>query len=626
MLKDCVFAASSPPISTPNLGFLQKCSTMDQLKQYHSQIIRIGLSTNNNVMTQLLNFCSLHRNGDLAYAIKVFEKIPNPDTFIYNTLIKSYLQYHLPADCVLLYSQMLENSVTPNSFTFPLVIRACFLSDCIEEGKQIHAHILKLGFGVHDVCLNNLIYMYAKFRALEDARRVFDKMPERNSVSCTSMISGYSQWGFIDEAFEVFQLIWESEPELERNSASWNAMIAAYVKNNKFHEAFDLFDQMRGEKVKLDKFIAATMLSACSGLGSLEKGKWIHGYIEKNGIEIDSKLATSIIDMYCKCGNLDKAFEVFRNSGRKRVSSWNSMIGGFAIHGKAEEAIKLFREMERDMVVPDKITFVNLLTACAHSGLVNEGRYYFDYMTRVHRIEPTTEHFGCIVDLLGRAGMIEEARRMLNTMPMKPDATVLGALLGACKNNNRNIEVGEEIGRKLIELEPENSGRYVLLANLYANACKWEDVGNVRKLMNDRGVKKSPGCSLIELGGSVNEFVSGGRNHPESKQVYDQVDEMLECIRAVGYLPDTSQVLHEADEEKKEKSLRYHSEKLAIAFGLLNAETAETLRISKNLRICKDCHQASKLISKVFNRKIVIRDRRRFHHFEKGHCSCNDYW
>jgi pentatricopeptide repeat protein len=324
----------------------------------------------------------------------------------------------------------------------------------------------------------------------------------RDVVSWTSLITGYSQWGFVDEAFEVFELM------PERNSVSWNAMIAAYVQSNQFHEAFALFDRMRAEKVALDKFVAASMLSACTGLGALEQGKWIHGYIEKSGIELDSKLATTIIDMYCKCGCLEKAFEVFNGLSHKGISSWNCMIGGLAMHGKGEAAIQLFKEMEKEKVAPDNITFVNVLSACAHSGLVEEGRYYFNYMVEVHGIEHTTEHFGCMVDILGRAGMLEEARELINEMPTSPDAGVLGALLGACKIH-KNIELGEEIGKRVIELEPNNSGRYVLLANLYANAGRFEEVANVRKLMNDRGVKKVAGFSMIELDGVVNEFIAG---------------------------------------------------------------------------------------------------------------------
>lgn len=285
------------------------------------------------------------------------------------------------------------------------------------------------------------------------------------------------------------------------------------------------------------------------------------------------------------------------------------------------------------MVAPDSITFINVLNACAHSGLVEEGRNYFRYMSEVHHIKARTEHFGCMVDLLGRAGLLEEATELINEMPLSPDASVLGALLGACRIH-RNTELGEQIGKKAIELDPHNSGRYVILANLYANAGRWEDAAKVRKLMSNRGVKKAPGFSMIELEGIVNEFTAGGKTHPEAKEIYAKVDEMLECITAIGYLPDPNEVLHDIEEEEDDNDdsdrdlnpLYYHSEKLAIAYGLLKTNIGETIRISKNLRICKDCHQASKLISKVYEREIIIRDRNRFHHFRRGVCSCKDYW
>ncbi|KAG5546074.1 hypothetical protein RHGRI_018298 [Rhododendron griersonianum] len=343
---------------------------------------------------------------------------------------------------------MLRESVTPNKFTFPSVIRACCVDYAVEEGKQVHAHVLKFGFGSDGVIQNNLIHMYMNFQYLEEARQVFDWMPYRDIVSWTTLISGYSQWGCVDETFEVFELM------SERNSVSWNAMIAANVRGNRFQEAFALFDRMRSEKAVLDKYVAA-----------------------------------------------NKAFEVFNGLARKGISSWNSMIGGLALHGKGMVAIELLKEMERQaMVAPDFITFVNVLGACAHSGLVEEGHHYFRYMTEVHGIEPGSEHFGCMVDILGRAGLLEEARDLINKMPMIPDASVLGALLGACRIHGE-IELGEQIGQKVIELEPHNSGRYVLLANIYADAGRWEDVATVRKLMNDRGVKKAPGFSRIELEG-----------------------------------------------------------------------------------------------------------------------------
>ncbi|XP_062082770.1 pentatricopeptide repeat-containing protein At5g66520-like isoform X2 [Humulus lupulus] len=565
-------ASSSPSLASP-LHHLHSCSSMSDLKQFHSQVIRLGLSTDNYAMGHLIKFCALSNSGDITYALHLFDSLPHPDAFIYNTIIRGHLQSESPINSFLFYSQMLHDSVIPNSFQSPV-----------------------------------------------EARRVFDSMPLRDVVSWTTLIAGYSQCGFVDEAFQLFELM------PERNAVTWNAMIASYVQNNRFHEAFALFRRMREEEVTLDKYLAASMLTACTGIGALHQGKWIHDYIEKSCIELDSKLVTTIIDMYCKCGCLDKAFQVFNEWPHKGISSWNCMIGGLAMHGKGEAAIELFEEMQRRMVAPDHITFVNLLSACAHSGLVEEGRHHFQCMTRVYGIEPRREHFGCMVDLLGRAGMLEEARELIDEMPISPDAGVLGALLGACKIHG-NIKLAEEIGEEVIKLDPENSGRYVLLANLYARAGRSEDVAKVRKLMNDRGVKKVAGFSMIELEGAVHEFIAGGRTHPESKDIYGKVNEMLEDIRCVGYVPESDGVLlHDVEEEEMENPVYHHSEKLAIAFGLLKTKPGETIRISKNLRVCKDCHNASKLISKVFDREIIVRDRNRFHHFKNGLCSCKDYW
>ncbi|KAJ4721893.1 Pentatricopeptide repeat-containing protein [Melia azedarach] len=606
-------------LSSP-LQALESCSTMAELKQHHSQIIKLGLSADNNAMGRVIKFCALSKNGNMGYAEKVFDTIPKPDTFIYNVIMNGYLQRQLPRYSIVLYSQMLQDFLAPNNFTFPCALGACCNDNAVEEGKQVHAHVFKFGFGSDGFSQNSLMHMYVKFESLEEARRVFDKMVKRNVVSWTTLISGYAQRGYIDEALKIFE-----SSMTQRNSVVWNAMIAAYVQSNRFHEAFALFDRMRAEKVVLDKYVAASMLSACTGLGALEQGKWIHCYIEKNGIELDSKLATTIIDMYCKCGCLEEAFEFFNGLDYRGVSSWNCMIGGLAMHGKGEVAIELFQEMERKMVAPDNVTFVNVLSACAHSGLIKEGRYYFSYMTEVHGIEPRREHYGCMVDLFGRAGMLEEAKKLIDEMPMSADESVFGALLGACGIHG-NIELGEQLGMRVIDLEPKNSGRYVILANLYSKAGRWEDVASVRKLMNDRGVKKSPGFSVIELGGVVNEFIAGEITHPQAKDIYAKVDEMLECIRSAGYVSNTDGVLHDLDEEERESPLHYHSEKLAIAFGLLNTNPGEILRISKNLRICRDCHQACKLISKVYDREIVVRDRNRFHHFRNGECSCRDYW
>ncbi|XP_019154782.1 PREDICTED: pentatricopeptide repeat-containing protein At5g66520-like [Ipomoea nil] len=612
----------SPP-KAPTTAFksntfqgVESCSTMAELKQLHAQFIKLGLSCDNDAMGRVIKFCAISESGDLNYALKVFDTLPEPDTFIYNTIIRGYLKSQFPESSVPFYSKMLLNSVIPNNFTFPPLIRCCCVANAIGEGKQVHGHVIKFGFGSDGFSQNNLIHMYVNFNCLEEAKRVFDRLPVKDDVACTTLISGYAQWGYLNEALSVF----ESMPE-EKNSVCWNAMIASYVKNDRFYEAFALFQRMRAKGVTIDKFVAASILSACTGLGALKQGEWIHDYIKKSDVYVDSKLATTIIDMYCKCGCLDKAFDFFNSLLVKGLSSWNCMIGGFAMHGKGEAAIKLLKEMEREKVVPDYITFVNVLSACSHSGLIEKGKYYFDYMTKTYGIEAGMEHYGCLVDMLGRAGLLEEARRVIEEMPINPDVGVLGALLGACRIHN-NLDLGEDIGKKVIELEPHNSGRYVLLANLYANAGRWEDVAKVRKLMNDRGVRKPPGYSMVELGGVVDEFIAGGRTHPQAREIYGKVHEMLDRIRLEGYEAEA----HEMSEEERENPVYYHSEKLAIGYGLLKTEAGETIRITKNLRVCRDCHQASKLISKVYNREIIVRDRNRFHHFKGGECSCNDYW
>ncbi|KAL5999416.1 hypothetical protein ACLOJK_037701 [Asimina triloba] len=619
-----VLVQTSPPShkthhQLPTYRFLQSsCSTMFELKQLHSQLIRLGLSTNNDAVGRILKFCAVSPSGDFNYALQVFDRIPQPDAFIYNTIIRGYLHTPHTRNCIFLYAQMLCHCVLPNKFTFPSVLRACCIEDAIEEGKQVHAHVFKLGYSTDEFSHNNLLHMYLNCRLLDDGQQVFDKMPRRDIISWTTLISGYSRWGLVDNAWKFFKMM------PERNSVSWNAMISAYVQSSRFQEAFALFNEMRENGVELDKFVAASMLSACIGLGALEQGEWIHKYIEKSGIELDIKLATTIIDMYCKCGCLEKAYEVFNQLSIKGLSSWNCMIGGLAMHGQGRAALELFKEME-NVVAPDDITLVNLLNACAHTGLVEEGQHYFNYITRTYGIKPNMKHFGCMVDLLGRAGLLNEAKKFIDDMPMSPDAGVLGALLGACKIHG-NIDLGEQVGKQVIELEPQNSGRYILLANLYASVGRWDDVANIRILMNDRQVAKAPGCSMIELDGFVSEFIAGGHSHPQAKEIYTKVDEMLQAIRSAGYVPDIDGVFHDVSEEEKENPLYYHSEKLAIAYGLLNTQHGATIRISKNLRVCRDCHHASKLISKVFNREIIVRDRSRFHHFRGGECSCNDYW
>ncbi|KAL0422106.1 UNVERIFIED_CONTAM: Pentatricopeptide repeat-containing protein [Sesamum latifolium] len=329
--------------------------------------------------------------------------------------------------------------------------------------------------------------------------------------------------------------------------------------------------------------------------------------------------------MYAKCGRLDLAWDVFEKIKWKEVFSWNAMISGLSMHGRADDAIDLFLKMQRDNVKPNDITFVALLNACAHAGLVHEGLKYFVRMKREYLVEPTAEHYGCVVNLLGKAGYLKEAENLISSMPMKPNGAVWGARLGACRIHG-NVQLGEKAGEILLDLEPENSGRYTMLSNIYAKAGKWDKAQKVRTLMKERGVKTVTGRSIIDLNGVVHEFKAGDSSHPRMKDINLILEKIIQEIQLKGHQPDTSQVLFDINEEEKETSLKYHSEKLAIAFGILNTEPGATIRIVNNLRVCEDCHSATKIISQAHNREIIVRDRARYHHFRNGKCSCKDFW
>lgn len=492
---------------------------------------------------------------------------------------------------------LIEGSVNPDKHTFPFVLKACaYLFDEF-GGKQAHAHVLKLGFG-KDVYINNsLIHFYASCGLLDCARRVFDEMPERSVVS-------------------------------------WNVMIDALVQLGEFDVALGLFRQMQ-ETFEPDGYTLQSIISACASLGALSLGMWAYAYILRvchNNLGSDILLNNSLVEMYCKCGMLDLAKQVFDRMVKRDVNSWNSMILGFAMHGKAELALEHFDEMTKvERLRPNSITFVGILSAFNHGGMVEMGRKYFDKMVKDYSIEPQLEHYGCLVDLLARSGLVAEALDLVSEMPMKPDVVIWRSLLDACCKKNAGIELSEEVAKMILESEGHtttSSGVYVLLSKVYASAARWDDVGLIRKLMTDKGIMKEPGCSSLEINGVNHEFFAGDTSHPHTKDIYRVLGSINERLRSVGYRPDLSQaaLVDDEDEGGKENALRLHSERLAIAFGLLHVKPGIPIRVFKNLRVCNDCHEVTKLISKIFGVEIIVRDRARFHHFKDGCCSCSDYW
>lgn len=537
-----------------------------------------------------------------------------------NTLVQAYAFSPNPIDSVIFYSEMLESSVVfPDFHTFPLLLKACSEIPSLRLGEAIHSHVCKLGWSNEVSVSNFLVQMYASCGLIKSAELVFDRFTECDDASWNIMIGGYLKCGVLESARRMF----EAMPD--RDVVSWSVMINGYTQESCFKEALSLFRDMMEEKIKPNESILVNALSACAHLGAFEQGKWIERYMDRKSITVTVRLGTTLIEMYSKSGSVERALEVFSKMKKRNVWAWSAMINGLGINGQGKDAMNLFSEMEMQGVKPNEVTFIGILNACSHSKLVDEGCCFFHSMTSTYGLKPNAHHYCCMVDLYGRAGMLDKAQTVINSMPFKPNSAIWGAFLNACRIHG-NTELAEQAGKRLLELEPNHSGRYVLLSNIYAACGKWDRVAELRRMMRERQVSKTPGCSFIDLGDTIHEFVAGDNSHPQHEMIYAKLDEINQELKVAGYKPDAGQVLLDVDEEDKETALCHHSERLAIAFGLIKTDPGTTIRITKNLRVCADCHSATKLISKIHSRKIIVRDRCRFHHFKDGSCTCMDFW
>lgn len=401
-------------------------------------------------------------------------------------------------------------------------------------------------------------------------------------------------------------------------------MILGFAQNGRVTEAINHFCTMQAQNTKSDSFTMVSVIPAIAELSIPRQAKWIHGLVIRTCWDKNIFVMTALVDMYAKCGAISTARKLFDMLDNRHVTTWNAMIDGYGTHGLGKAAVNLFDEMLNGGVKPNEISFLCIISACSHSGLVEEGRKYFSIMKDDFDLEPSMDHYGAMVDLLGRAGKLNEAWDFIQTMPVKPAINVYGAMLGACKIH-KNVDIGEKAALKLFELDPEEGGYHVLLANIYARASMWDKVAKVRVEMEKKGIRKTPGCSLVDFRNEVHTFYSGSTVHSQSEKIYAFLEELIDEIKAAGYVPDSSSI-HDVEENVHEKLLNSHSEKLAIAFGLLNTSPGTTIHIRKNLRVCGDCHNATKYISLVTGREIIVRDMHRFHHFKNGTCSCGDYW
>jgi pentatricopeptide repeat protein len=500
------------------------------------------------------------RNGEIYEALKVFQKMPQRNVVSWTAMIAAYASHGHGDEALALFYQMLQMCIQPNQFTYASVLQACANLAALEHGKEIHEDIIMNGFRSDIFVGNALVDMYSKCGRAHDAFKVFDKMPKRDMVSWTAMVTGYAQNGFMDKALDLFQHM------PERNLFSWNAMIAGYAQNGPFNEALKFFRQMQLTSVKPSLVTLASVISACANMVALREGEEIHEDIIRSGCMSDVFLGSSLIDMYAKCGSIDDACKVFSRIPRQDTISWTAMIIGYAMHGSGKDAVHLFEQMQHSGTKPDHVTFLGVLSACCHAGLVDDGWQYFNCMSEDYHMAPAVEHYCCMVDLLGRAGHLDEARDFINKMPITPDAAVWASLLGACRIHS-NTMLAEEVAQRLLETDPQNAAHYVLLSNIYASVGRWDGLKKVRTLMQERGVMKMPGCSWIEVNNKVHTFVVGDKSHSQTEIIYAKLETLYGQMKELGYVPDMNFVLHDVEEEQKEDMLYCHSEKLAIAFG-----------------------------------------------------------
>lgn len=616
-------------------SIFSNCNSMDQFKQIHLQILQKGLGSDTIIFSKIVAFLCAHESGSMDYARRMFETIPEPNVFIWNTMIKGYSQVKSPYFAISMYMKMLEDNVEPDNYTFPFLLKCFTPGVALGCGRQIHGHVCKFGLKSNVAVQHALIHMYSLSKQLDMARGVFDMTLKCDVMLWNAIISGYNRSKKFDESRELFYLMekrrvlpstvtlvsvlsacsklkdvetgrrvhqyvkdhkvessltlentlvdtyaacgemnialdifknmkkrdvisWTSivmgflnvdidlarkyfDQMPERDSISWTAMIDGYLKLNRFKEVLMLFREMQTAGVKADAYTMVSILTACARLAALELGEWVRTYVDKNEIQNDVYVGNALMDMYFRCGDAEKAVEVFNQMQYRDRFTYTTMIVGYASNGRGEEALVAFNQMLQNSVKPDEITCIGVLCACAHRGLVNEGRKFFADMRAKYGIEPNVTHYGCMVDLLGRAGHLREAYEVIKNMPMQSNSVVWGALLGACRVH-KNVEMAETAVRHLLQLDPENESVYVILCNIYVVCNRLENLKVLRKTMTDQQIKKPPGCSSIEVNGNIHEFVAGDLSHPQSDDIFLELENLKENLVLAGYTPEISEV------------------------------------------------------------------------------------
>lgn len=654
----------------------------------HSLVVKFGLDANICSCNTLIGMYSTA--GESEQAEMVFQRMAERDLISWNSMMACYAQYGKCLDALKIFARIFKMSKGVNFVTFTSALAACSDTDFITEGKILHALVILTGLHENLVVGNALVTLYTKSGMMVEAKKVFQTMPRRDEVTWNALIGGHADNEEPDEALKAFKLMrkesvranyitisnvlgaclapndllkhgmpihaiivltgLESDHYVQnslitmyakcgdlnssnlifnsltnKNAVAWNAIIAANANHGQVEEALKLLVELRRAEVDLDQFGLSECLAATATLAILEEGQQLQSLSVKLGLDSDPFVKNATMDMYAKCGEIDDVLRLIPQPLERSRLSWNIMISSFARHGFFEKAKETFNEMVKLGVKPDHVTFVSLLSACSHGGLVEEGLAYYHAMIKEFGIPAGIKHCVCIVDLLGRSGRLSEAETFIEEMPVPSTDLVWRSLLAACKIHG-NLEIGRKAAENLFKLDPSDDSAYVLYSNVCASTGRWDDVETLRRQMGSNKIKKKPACSWVKLKNEISSFGTGEHSHPQSSQIYRKLDELKKMIKEAGYVPDTSYALQDTDEEQKEHNLWNHSERLALAYGLINTPEHSTVKIFKNLRVCGDCHSVYKFVSELLGRKIILRDPYRFHHFSGGKCSCTDYW
>lgn len=525
--------------------------------------------------------------GMMIDARTLFDEMPHRNLVSWNTMIAGLVDVGACIEAFELFLTMWSEFSDADSRTFATMIRATAGLGLIYPGRQLHSCVVKLGVCDDIFVACALIDMYSKCGSIEGAQLVFDEMPEKTTVG-------------------------------------WNTIIAGYALHGYSEEALSLYYEMQDAGVAMDHFTFSIVVRICARLGSLEHAKQAHAGLVRNGFGLDIVANTSLVDLYSKWGRIEDARNVFDRMPCKNVISWNALIAGYGNHGQGEEAVELFNQMIHEGMRPNHVTFLAVLSACSYSGLSDHGWEIFYSMNRVHGVTPRAMHYACMIELLGREGLLDEALALIRDAPFEPTMNMWAALLTTCRVH-KNLELGRFAAEKLYGMGPEKLSNYVVLLNIYNNMGKLEEAACVVHTLKQKGLTMLPACTWVEIKKQSHAFLSGDTSHAQTKEIYQKLDSLLLEISKHGYAPQRRSLLPDVD-EKELSLLLYHGEKLAVAFGLINTPEYMPLQLVQSHRICNDCHEALKLIAKVTRREIIVRDASRFHRLRHGSCSCGDYW